>query len=301
MTPVLFCADVFDSSCPHPMWDGEVKTAANIGEIYLLDHEALMEGKVSRALRRLPTAMESECTRIIYHGWMLTPEVYANLYNGLLSKGFQLINNVNEYLGCHYIANWCDVIKSFTPKTRIVHSTDLESIVKVMGDFGSSPIFIKDYVKSQKHSWKEACFIPDGSDIESVKRVISNFISLQKEYGGVQGGVVLREFVPLRSIGIHPKSKMPLSQEFRAFVLDGKMISLSQYWEYGDYFDDMPPMSLIESVSKLVCEKIGSNFFTIDVAQKEDGNWICIEIGDGQVSSLPDKGDKQEFYTRLMQ
>jgi hypothetical protein len=39
--------------------------------------------------------------------------------------------------------------------------------------------------------------------------------------------------------------------------------------------------------------------FTVDIAIKEDGNPICIEVGDGQVSSLPDKGNKKEFYSNL--
>ena len=41
-----------------------------------------------------------------------------------------------------------------------------------------------------------------------------------------------------------------------------------------------------------------SNFLTMDVAQKKDGNWIIMELGDGQVSGLPDNADKVFFIKR---
>lgn len=300
MTPIIFCCDPFDVSRPHSMWEDEVKVASSIGEMYLMDHEALLEGKVKKALRRLPTAMESDYTPIVYHGWMMIPSVYEMFYQGLLDKGFKLINSPKEYLGCHHIANWYPVIKEFTPKTVIVNSENIREVVDGVRTFGDSSVIIKDFVSSQKHSWKEACFIPSGNDIIAATTVVATFIGMQKEVDGIQGGVVLREFVPLRSIGTHPKSQMPLSQEFRVFVFREKVISLSRYWEYGDYAESYPPDTLIKNIANTIIQKIGSNFFTIDLAQKEDGGWICIEVGDGQVSSLPDKGNKKEFYSGLM-
>ncbi len=300
MTPIIFCCDPFDVSRPHSMWEDEVKIASSIGEVHLLDHEALLEGKVKKALRRLPTAMESDYTPIVYHGWMMIPSIYEMFYQGLLDKGFKLINSPKEYLGCHHIVNWYPVIKNFTPKTIIVKSENIREVVDSVRTFGDSSVIIKDFVSSQKHSWREACFIPSGNDIIAATTIVATFIGMQKEVDGIQGGVVLREFVPLRFIGIHPKSQMPLSQEFRIFVFRGKVISLSQYWEYGNYAESCPPDTLIKNIADTVIQKIGSNFFTIDLAQKEDGDWICIEVGDGQVSSLPDKGNKKEFYSGLM-
>jgi hypothetical protein len=89
---------------------------------------------------------------------------------------------------------------------------------------------------------------------------------------------------------------MPLSQEFRTFVLDGKIVYTSKYWEFKGYNTSIPPDALIQSVIK----KINSRFFTIDTAQKEDGEYTVIEVGDGQVSSLPDLSDITEFYANLL-
>ena len=34
----------------------------------------------------------------------------------------------------------------------------------------------------------------------------------------------------------------------------------------------------------------------MDIAQKENGEWMIVELGDGQVSALPEKADVKRFY-----
>jgi len=67
---------------------------------------------------------------------------------------------------------------------------------------------------------------------------------------------------------LHLKSKMPLTKEFRIFFLDGEPLQEFYYWE--------------------VAKKINSRFFAMDIAKVENGGWTIIELGDGQVSGLPD-------------
>ena len=62
---------------------------------------------------------------------------------------------------------------------------------------------VKDYVKSRKHEWYDACFIPDIKKEENAEKVIKNFIDRQGY--DLIGGIVLREFVSLKSIGFHEK------------------------------------------------------------------------------------------------
>ena len=38
---------------------------------------------------------------------------------------------------------------------------------------------------------------------------------------------------------------------------------------------------------------------SMDIARQKDGEFIIIELGDGQVAGLPDKTDRNEFYSRL--
>ncbi|BBH22448.1 hypothetical protein Back11_37930 [Paenibacillus baekrokdamisoli] len=66
---------------------------------------------------------------------------------------------------------------------------------------------IKDYAKSRKHEWEEACFIPDASNSQHVQYVVRNLIKWQG--AELSGDVVFREYVELEPMTKHPKSGMP--------------------------------------------------------------------------------------------
>jgi len=48
-----------------------------------------------------------------------------------------------------------------------------------------------------------------------------------------------------------------------------------------------------------VASQIDSNFFTIDIAEKEDGKWMIIETGDGQVSDTSPGQNCLDFYMSM--
>lgn len=37
----------------------------------------------------------------------------------------------------------------------------------------------------------------------------------------------------------------------------------------------------------------------MDVAKKENGNWIIMELGDGQVAGLPENASAKYYYNKL--
>ena len=108
-------------------------------------------------------------------------------------------------------------------------------------------------------------------------------------------GLVFRKFEDLEFLTNHSKSKMPLTKEFRLFFLHGKLIQAFNYWDEGDYGNTKPDLDIFKEVGK----RIKSNFFTMDIAKKKNGDWIIMELGDGQVSGLPDNADKTSFYKTL--
>jgi hypothetical protein len=168
--------------------------------------------------------------------------------------------------------------------------------MRVLHPFGDKPVIVKDFVKSRKHEWDEACFIPCASDKQTVERVVTRFLQLQGE--DLNEGLVFREFIEFEPLASHSKSGMPRVKEFRLFVLDGRIIFSTPYWEEGDYGDDQrafPPLETFRSVA----QKIHSRFFTIDVARRRDGTWNSVELGDGQVAGLPARADMEAFYQAL--
>jgi hypothetical protein len=126
-----------------------------------------------------------------------------------------------------------------------------------------------------------------------VRRVVERFRELQDP---IQGGLVFREHLDLEPIGHHGASRMPLSLEFRVIVLDGEPILSFPYWDEGDYHPDIqPPLAEFADLFR----SIRSRFFTADLALKQDGQWVVVELGDAQVAGLPDNADPAALYWTL--
>jgi hypothetical protein len=299
MTQILFPGEPYQNQQIDTSFEGEAEAAIESGfaAVPSIDFEALTEEENALAAIRRITAAET-ATLALYRGWMLTPAQYTRLYAALSAKNLFLINSPEEYRFCHYLPENYPVIAASTPKTVSLPVGDgfqLESIFPLLKDFGDRPLIVKDYVKSQKHYWTEACFIPAASDLVAVQRVVSRFLELQGD--ALAEGLVFREFVELKPLGIHPKSGMPLTREFRCFFLDGTLIATGRYWDEADYgqTDTDPPSDLFQDV----VSQVQSRFFTMDIAQNQNGEWLIVELGDGQVSGLPESLNIAAFYRCL--
>ena len=262
-------------------------------ETALFDFEALTrENNLRRALRFVP----QEAASLLYRGWMLQTGDYARLYDFLSEDGQKLINTPQNYQLCHEIPSWLQLFEGLTPETRWLAASEIndENLVLLLHQFAGGPLIVKDFVKSRKHDWHEACFIPDAADEHAALRVIHRFIELQGE--NLNGGLVLRRFVPLEIIGEHPRSKMPLGREWRIFVRGERVFPLP-YW--GQNEDETPDLAPFQSAMS----KISSHFWTMDLArtqsEEQSGEWIVLELGDGQVSGLPEGVDTEKFYQWL--
>jgi hypothetical protein len=135
--------------------------------------------------------------------------------------------------------------------------------------------------------------IPSAADSAAVERVVGRFLALQGPDLNV--GLVFREYVPFEPLAAHAKSGMPLSKEFRLFFLDGALLLAAPYWEAGTYGTLQPPIDLFLPVART----IQSRFFTMDVAKRQGGGWLIVELGDGQVAGLPESADVSAFYQSL--
>jgi len=292
---IIYCDSVFDNKVVEPDYEEERNSAKKNGfNISIISFEELNENNISKALRFVTESNEIEIG--IYRGWMLNTEVYENLYNALLKKNIRLINSPTEYKHCHFLPESYEKIKTYTPKSNWTVKTDKinsELINSLTNDFGQTSIIVKDYVKSEKHNWKDACFIPNAADKKNVNKIVGKFLELRGEYLNI--GLVFRQFEELEFLTEHSKSSMPLTKEFRIFFSDKKIVSVFDYWDEGEYGDSKPELNKFIEVA----QNIESNFFTMDVAKKKDGDWIIMELGDGQVAGLPDNANKDEYYTQL--
>ncbi len=293
---ILFCKNPVDPSTVDPDFAAEMNAATQAGfSTVLLDYESLTTtDDPDRALRRVKQAAQR--TRLIYRGWMLTPQEYTRLFVALGAKGYDLVNSPTEYQNCHYLPDSLKYIKTRTPRAvfaPINDQSDIESLVQMAHVFGNSPVVIKDYVKSEKHDWEQACYVANAFDSVSLERSIGNLLKLRDKYLNV--GVVVREFVELNLLTNHSKSGMPLAEEYRLFFFNNELLSAAAYWEEGTYATTPVDTKEFEAVARTV----ESNFFCMDIARKKNGELIIIELGDGQVAGLPERMECLEFYRTL--
>lgn len=293
---LLFCLDPLEGREPDADWREEVAAARASGfDIALVDHDALVRGQdAARAVRRVP---KSDTTHVaVYRGWMLRVEEYRSLYEALIARGVRLVNDPAEYARCHHLPESYSAIESMTPKSvwvRLDEDLSIDHVMEVLRPFGGAPVVLKDFVKSRKHEWAEACFIPSSADRAAVGRVVARFRELQG--GDIAGGLVFRAYERFEPIGTHSKSGMPITREYRIFFLDGMALAVLQYWDEGDYSGEPPPLDRFGSIAA----RVGSRFFTMDVVRRVDGEWRIVELGDGQVAGLPQGANLAGFYGRL--
>lgn len=293
---ILFCESPFQTNIVDEEYEDQYIAAKESGfETLLVNFENLTNlDRASTATKRIkPNDVLAD---VIYRGWMLTPTQYSFLYHDLLAKNYRLINNPTAYQNCHYLPDSLKFIEGKTPKT-IFQKFDTENSIDLLIEkskvFGQKAVILKDYVKSEKHDWDTACFVTNAADYDKLRQTILNLLELRDKY--LNEGIVIREFEPLNGLTTHSKSGMPLTEEYRLFFCNKKLIGIYDYWEEGAYNFSKPDTTEFE----LLAGQIESNFFSMDIARQQDGSLIIIELGDGQVAGLPDKTDRMEFYERL--
>lgn len=258
----------------------------------LIDHTRVTRGDAGGAVEHVSV----DGGPAIYRGWMLTPSQYESTFSALEARGVSLRTSPAAYRTSHYLPDSYPLLEGHTPRSvwlPLEGPVDFDAVARILEPFGDGPLVLKDYVKSQKHYWNEACFIPSASDRAGVERIVRRFIELQGEDLNV--GLVFREFVPLEIIGTHPKSGMPLAAELRIFWFEGQPLLHHRYWGDLTAFDVNLPLDELAQIAA----RVPSPFFTMDVAMVEDGTWTVVELGDGQVAGLPSADLAPEFFRRM--
>lgn len=271
----LFPCDYFQHQLPDLDYKAEYESALAKGfQVLLFDLTAfLVESSI-----HLPAVTEEKT--VIYRGWMMTVAQYQGFYRALAKHNYYLINEPGQYRQCHCLPFWYAQLVDFTPKSVWSEGQiDQAGILAMLQNFGEEPVMVKDYVKSRKHEWDDCFYIPHASDETEALRVIANFLERQGE--DLQGGLVLRRYHSLKMIGQHSQSGMPLAKEVRVFCYKHQPFCYLDYWSTQTEFDRQSLQKAIEASAVL-----DSSFYTVDLAQTTEGDWLIIEVGDGQVSGL---------------
>lgn len=284
----LFCSDPLDPKAVDPAFQGEVGAAREAGfSIVRLDHDEL-DHRIDPDAALRGARFDEEGTAV-YRGWMLRAEAYAALSGSLAKRGINLVASAEEYAACHHGPGSYRALSEWMPKTTwlsIDQIDDVGAIEAALAEFGAAPVILKDWVKSQASGyWEEACFIPDASETDRALRVVSRFRELQGD--SLVGGLVFKSYVSLIPGGSP-------AHEFRAFIVRGRAVGC---WPRSP--DAMvlggPPAALLSDVAA----KVPSPFASADFGRDESGRWWLLEVGDGQVSGLPDPDAATAIFSAL--
>lgn len=267
-----------------PHFAGEADVARELGAVVArIDHDALLGGRADEAVSRVPADLGSAW----YRGWMIPSDVYATLAAALAARDSGLVVTPDGYRSAHELPGWYDAFAAVTPRSVwIPAQPDVvptpEELAALVAPLGAGAGIVKDYVKSRKHEWLEACFVPELSDPVDLHRVMKRFVELQEDYLAV--GLVVRAFEEFTG-----------QQEARVWWLDGEPVLVGPHPDTPEVCPEPRLDHIRPAVRRLDCR-----FVTTDVALRTDGVWRVIEVGDGQVSDLPRGGDSAALLRSLL-
>lgn len=214
---------------------------------------------------------------------------YKELENDVERMGASLINAYRQHRYVADVTNWYYDLDGITFKTW--------NRVEEIPISETGPFVLKGETNSRKFLWKTHMFANDRASIGHVLCNLMNdsLIGQQK--------IVIRKFEKLHTYDVEQLSGPPVTNEWRFFICDGRVLSGGFYWsghveqiieKYGKI--ERPPESIITDVICRVADNI--RFYVVDVAQLEDGSWIVVELNDGQMSGLSEV-NADELYSNL--
>lgn len=309
---ILFPADPLNPRRPDPHFAWEARLLRELGgEHHLVDHDALLAGHAEEAVRRVP----QDAGPLWYRGWMLPSARYAEFAAALTARGGNLLTSAPGYAAAHELPGWYGVFEGATPPsvwipadgTAAPTPEELADAAAQLG--GTGPAIVKDYVKSRKHEWHEACYVPELADLAAVGRVVGRFVELQGEF--LAGGVVLRRYEEFERTGGSDQDGARVgggpdgadggdgagrAVEARVWWLDGRPILVGPH-------PDAPHQRVEPDLTHVpaLVRRLGCRFVTTDLARLADGSgWRVVEVGDGQVSDLPRGVDASGLLASLI-
>ena len=284
---ILFPQNPMIRKLPEPNFETEFDAAAAVGfGCILFDEDAFSHGDVDAAFKKLPDGND---TPLVYRGWIQNEESWRRFQDALADRGHRLVSTAAQYAEVTFFPNCYPKIRDRSPRAVWTDNDDPFQAWSVSRKLGDGPFVLKDYVKSAKHLWHDACFVPKGAGRENFERIATN---LRNEQGKLfHRGFVIREYVPLRRVGTSPR-EYPQCEEYRLFFWKQRLLTASHYHRQPENPVDWTPFVEIAG-------RFDAPFFSMDVALTEAEEWIVVDMGAGECSSLPPSLEAGVLYRRL--
>lgn len=288
---ILFPSEPFSPKEIDSAFKAEFEAANMVGfKTFLFDHDEFIKKDVLST--NLPTNAKEGDETIILRSWMLKEEQYMSLYGRLFGRGYSLKNTPKEYLNVHHFPNVYTKISAHTAKSwwtpdwlelENPEKTDWKSVRDYLG----GDVLIKDYVKSEKGNMDLFVLSKELTNVEFYEKILKFIEARGKLFNK---GIVFKQIESLKKYDGH-------TNEWRIFIFDDELL-LMDYNGTPGVKTKLPSFEIIMECHK-IAKTIENKFITIDVAEKEDGLWMILEAGDGQVSGMPAESTAIGFYNKL--
>jgi len=286
---VLFPNHPLKARLPDPDYETELNVARNAGfEWELYNLEDLRGGDAAQATRLCSTASR-DGQAIVHRGWMMSESLYAALFGALVAKGYRPVTTPEQYAQAHYLPNAYPLLRGRTPDSVWVEGQDVAAAWQKYEQLGQPAAIVKDFVKSAKHRWNQACFIPAGTERNRFDEILAAF--LEARGNQFEKGIVLRRFHDFVKAPDDVRGQ-PIHEEYRLFMWDGSLLAATPAVLPNGPFDNLAEW---ESIAR----KFTNRFISMDIARHQDGSWLIVEVGDGGLSGLPSSIEPETFYRAL--
>lgn len=199
---------------------------------------------------------------------------YQELEDELRINNSRLINMHEQHLFISKM-QYYNMIKSYTPETWF--NKGYQNVPD-----SNTGWIVKGETNSKKFQWNTHMF---ASNRDELKQVMNNL--LEDSFISSQN-LIIRKYVPLVKLD-EGLNGLQFTKEYRLFYYKNQYIDGSFYWsnmENAHKYNKVPneALSIGNKVSNILSKYV--NFYVIDVAETQSGEWIVIEVNDGQMSGL---------------
>lgn len=224
-----------------------------------------------------------------YFLWPYPSEVLTDIQN----MGANPINGFRATSWLRDISAWTENVLEFTFPTIPWDNYHREMTWgKESWDF---PVVMKTREKSFKEQWSTSMYAASFSD---AKTVFANIVSK----GIDPEDIFVRKFEKLMPESETFEGMCPQSEEYRFFVLDGEVLQASSYWPDSNAKVSDVPKEFVSSIIGAIRDRGPTDlrFYVLDIALREDGTPVLVEVNDGCTSGLCNINPR-EFYTSLQE
>ena len=204
--------------------------------------------------------------------------------------GSRLLNPYREHNWIAGFIDYYEALKDYTPRSWT------ESEYPYCGYDG--PVVVKGRTNSRKRRWGGK----GGMFAANRKEAIELIGDLSQDPLIGPQGLVVREYVPLVTYEHDPISGLPITNEHRFFFHKTTLLCHGYYWVTASDETQkqahvtQETLDLAHKLAAIAAENVTG--FVLDLAEKQSGGWMLVEMNDLQMSGLS-ACKAEDFYGNL--